>query len=115
MKKILVVLLLVVFGYAEKNIIDTDKLKKVKDVRSVMKIYSQTLSWKHPNKWKGAYRNEANNAFIMEFIPKEQELKTWKDMLTIQGLKGLAKRDNLTPKDIKLSLVNNIKNISSSQ
>lgn len=115
MRKILVVLLLAIFSYSQENIIDPSELEKVKYVNSVMKVYSQTLSWKHPNKWKGAYRNESKNAFIMEFIPKEQELETWSDMLTIQSFKNLAQREDLTANHIKLSLVNNMKNISSSQ
>lgn len=112
MKKILVILLLVVFGYSDVNITNHSELKTLKYVNSVMKVYSQTLSWKHP-KWKAVYKNQSDNAFIIEFIPKEQELKTWEDMLTIQGLKGLAKREELTPKHVEFSLVNKIKSISS--
>lgn len=108
-KKILIALVLVVYSYANDN----PELKDLKYTNSAMKVYSQTLSWKHPN-WKNVFKNQSNNAFIVEFIPKDQQLKTWKDMFTIQGLQSLAQDKELTPKHIEFSLINKIKKISPS-
>ncbi|XPV83524.1 MAG: hypothetical protein ACNI22_06650 [Halarcobacter sp.] len=112
-KKILVILVLVICTYANDSIMDHSEIKNLKYVKSVMKVYSQTLSWKQPT-WRNVFKNQSSNAFIMEFIPKDQELKTYRDMFTIQGLQGLAQDKELGPKHIEFSLTNKINKISPS-
>ena len=114
MRKLLLLIVFLLYGYSDVDIMNHPELKNLDYVDSVMKVYSQTIVWQHP-KWKGVHRQQSKDAFIMEFIPNNQELKTWSDMLTIQGFKGLAEKKDITPQDIELLLANNIKNISSSE
>ncbi len=61
-------------------------------VKSVTRIYSQTLVYSHPKSWplNPIYRKQTKNHFIVEYIPKNQTLKNWKDMFTIQGFENLV-------------------------
>lgn len=75
-------------------------------VNSVIRVYSQTISYSFPKEWgvNPAYKNQKDNHFIIEFLPKGQALADWKDMFTIQGFQNLARNKDLTPERMILAL-----------
>lgn len=70
----------------------------VKSITAVIQIYSQVLVFKLPKTWKPAYKAENANTFLAEFIPKNEDINSWKTILSIQGFKNLA--DKLTPAEL---------------
>ena len=75
-------------------------------VNSVIRVYSQTIGYPFPKEWgvNPAYKNQKDNHFIIEFLPKGQALADWKDMFTIQGFQNLARNKDLTPERMILAL-----------
>ena len=75
-------------------------------VDSVMRVFHQTISFRYPKEWgfHPVYRNQKDFHFIVEFIPKEQTLSSWKDMLTIQGFRDFSKRKDISPEKMVLAL-----------
>lgn len=75
-------------------------------INSVMLVFNQTINFPYPKEWgfNPVHKNQKDNHFIAEFIPKEQTLNDWKDMFTIQGFKHLANRKDLTPEKMLLTL-----------
>lgn len=68
-------------------------------VNSVIRVYSQTIGYPFPKEWgvNPAYKNQKDNHFIIEFLPKGQVLADWKDMFTIQGFQDFARNKDLNP------------------
>lgn len=60
-------------------------------------IFSQIVVFQHPKNWKLAHRDESATTFMMEFIPNDQEIGNWSEMITVQGFKNLAKAPNASP------------------
>ena len=52
-------------------------------------IFSQVVLFKLPAGWKPAHRNATPTSYIMEFLPKEQTLQAWREMITVQGFRDL--------------------------
>src|SRR5262249_26788721 len=49
--------------------------------------------------------------YIIEYVPEGQTHETWTDMITVQGLKDLARRPNLDPEDVLGLLAGRIKKV----
>lgn len=62
-----------------------------KVVSGILPIFSERIAMGLPVGWKIAYEKPAPTHYIIEFIPKEQTLAAWQEMLTVQGHKGVAK------------------------
>lgn len=64
-----------------------------------LSVYHQVIYFRYPKGWgvNPVFKNQQGDYFIIEYIPKTQELDTWKDMLTIQGFNGIAKYENSSP------------------
>ena len=82
-------------------------------VKAVMRVFNQTVVYKHPTSWplNPVYRKQTRNHFITEYIPKNQTLKNWKDMFTIQGYKNYASKGMTSIKMLNL-LKQNMQSIS---
>ncbi len=65
---------------------------------SAIKLYSQTLVFFQPIDWpiNPIYRSQKGSHFIAEFVPENQTVKNWTDMLTVQAFEGLIKKQNFT-------------------
>jgi hypothetical protein len=83
-------------------------------VDSGMHIFHQDIMFRYPKEWgfNPVYRNQKGNRFITEFIPKEQTLNSWKDMLTIQGFNDLSKDKDISPESMSLMLRQKFNSIS---
>jgi hypothetical protein len=47
--------------------------------------------------WQLAHEYKADNHYILEFVPKEQRIDAWSEMITVQAFFGLS-LDRITPK-----------------
>jgi len=71
-------------------------------------IFSQVVLFKLPAGWKPAHRNATPTSYIMEFLPKEQTLQAWREMITVQGFRDLARNPSATPKNFLAGLSSRI-------
>jgi hypothetical protein len=84
------------------------------EIDSVIRVFTQTIKFPYPKEWglnPPVFKNEKDNHFIIEFIPKEQKLNNWKDMLTIQGFKHLA-NNNVLPEKMLRTLMQQFNTIA---
>lgn len=63
----------------------------------VTPIYSQILALSSPKGFIPAFENTSGDRYILEFVPEGETVKKWSQMITISGMKGLAKIPNVTP------------------
>ena len=81
------------------------KNKNTKAITHTMEIYSQFLSLQISLNWKLVYKNHGNKEFLIQFIPKDEKLSDWTELLSISASKGVSKTI-----DIKKMSKNNILN-----
>lgn len=105
MKKILIVLMLFCLtSYVEAN--NVQKVNKlpdnIKSFKALIPIYSQKIGFQLPSSWKPVFQKKRENFFIMEFMPKDEKINSWKNMFTIQAFQNLASK--ATPKQFLLNM-----------
>ncbi len=66
-------------------------------VRTITPIFSQLLSLALPTGFMPAFEDAKGNQYIHESVLQGESLKSWSQMLTITGAKGLAANPNITP------------------
>lgn len=73
---------------------DWDKQNSIpngaKNVKMLIPIYSQKVKFNLPNQWKPVFEKAYPTSYIFEMIPQNETLDKWTEMLTVQGLKGMA-------------------------
>ena len=79
----------------------------IKSTKIVIPIYTQKVAFQMPTTWKPAFKDQKPNMFMMEFTPKDENLNSWKNMLTVQGYKNLA--DRFTPQKFLIELSSKFK------
>jgi hypothetical protein len=67
-------------------------------------IFSQVVLFQLPAGWKPVHKDATQTSYIMEFLPKEQTLQAWREMITVLGFRDLAKNANATPKNFLAGL-----------
>lgn len=70
------------------------------DVKSVLTstpVYNQVVVFGLPKGWKVASKNATPAGYSMEFIPADQDVQRWSDMITLQGFPNLAQNPRATP------------------
>ncbi len=96
MKKVLtciVLLLLVNQSFAADDVEKVSGIpQNVKSAKAIIPIYSQKLAFKLPTTWKVGFQDQKPNMFMMEFIPKNEDINAWQNLLTIQGFQNLSNR-----------------------
>jgi hypothetical protein len=92
-------LLLLTFLFISQQCLADAEFKKVpsipadvKSAKAVIPIYSQKLAFRLPTSWKNALQDQKPNMFILEFTPQNENIDSWKNLLTIQGFENLAGR-----------------------
>lgn len=80
----------------------------VKSISGILPIFSERIVMGLPAGWKIAYEKPSSTHYIIEFIPKEQTLTAWQEMLTVQGHKGVAKMPGDHTRGILFFLSNQI-------
>jgi len=64
----------------------------IKSEKVIIPIYSQKLAFRLPTDWKPAFKDQNANMFMIEFTPKNESIKSWSNLLSLQGFKNLAAR-----------------------
>lgn len=64
----------------------------VKSVKFVIPIYSQRVAFRLPTDWKPAFQDQNANMFMIEFTPKNENIKSWSNIVSVQGFKNLASK-----------------------
>lgn len=84
------------------------------EIASVIRIFSQAVSYPFPKDWgvNPVFKKQKDNHFIIEFIPKGQTLKDWKDMFTLQGFQSLAGNNKVSPEKMVLLLRERLEKIA---
>lgn len=59
---------------------------------SIITIYSQKITFKMPRSWKVGFEDKKANSYLIEFIPKKEKIKSWHNILSIQGFKNLSSK-----------------------
>ncbi len=92
-------LFLFLFLFISQQCLASPEFKKIssipgniKSAKVITPIYSQKLAFRLPASWKKASQNQQPNLFMMEFTPQNENIGSWKNLLTIQGFENLAGR-----------------------
>jgi hypothetical protein len=64
----------------------------IKSVDAVIPIFSQKLGFRLPTSWKIASQKRKPGVFSVEFSPNNEDIKSWKNLLTIQGFENLSSK-----------------------
>ena len=95
MKKLIIAILLclTITDAWASNFEKIDKIPdNMKSVMVVIPIYSQKIAFRLPTSWKPAFQDKKPNFYIIEFTPKNENINSWQEMLTVQGFQNLAGR-----------------------
>ena len=60
-------------------------------------IFNQLVIFDIPSGWKTAQKSANQTQHIIEFIPQDQTITAWKDMITMQAFRGTALNPKATP------------------
>lgn len=65
----------------------------------VVPIFSQSVMFHAPEGYVPVHENKdaARGHHLVEYIPKDQTLQNWRDMVTVQGYRGAAAKAGVTP------------------
>ena len=66
-------------------------------VTNAVPIFSQIVVFRLPAGWKPGHENASPSSYILEFIPQDQTVQVWKEMITVQGFRNLAQNPKATP------------------
>lgn len=72
-------------------------------------IFSQVVVFSVPNGWKAAHESKGADHYLLEHIPSDQTVQSWRDMITVQGFQGLAAKPNANPRSLLNLLAGHIK------
>ena len=96
---------------AESQYKEVNKISAViKSAKIIIPIYSQKLAFQLPTTWKAEHKDQKPSMFMMELLPKDENINSWQNLLTIQGFKNLASR-GITPERFISDMHNRFKNI----
>ena len=88
-------------------------IKKPWSAKAIIPIYSQKVAFSLPITWKAAFQDNKPSTYMMEFTPKDERLESWNNLITVQGLKNLAKK--ISPKKFMDKLSYGFKKICGDQ
>lgn len=85
-------------------------------ITSTINVFHQGILFRYPKEWgvNPVHKNQKGGHFIIEFIPKEQALNTWKDMFTIQGFNGLATAKDISAEKMAMGLKQHMSSLAPS-
>ena len=78
-------------------------------ITAVIPVFSQKVSISLPTNWKAVYEDQQQGSYIIEFIPKEENIDNWKNLFTVQGFENIA--DKTTPIDFLNSIAFRLKQV----
>jgi hypothetical protein len=57
---------------------------------AIIPIFSQRIGFELPSNWHAVFEDGNAASYMIEFTPRDQSIKNWREMITVQGLKGFA-------------------------
>lgn len=75
-----------------------DASRKAKQVITVTPIYSQVLIHRIPPGWIPAFEESNALGYSKGYVPAGQTKEDWKEMISVQGYKGVANNPNVAPR-----------------
>jgi hypothetical protein len=93
MKKILALLLSIFLASCttKNDLKQVDKIPdNIKTLRAVIPIFSQRISIQLPTTWKPAHEDQNSSSYLIEFIPKNESIEAWQNLVSVQGFKNLS-------------------------
>lgn len=73
---------------------------EVSRVSGSMPIFSQRFMHGLPAGWKPAFEQTAGGRYIIEYLPAGQTVHDWREMITVQGFRNMAKVPGASPRRI---------------
>lgn len=64
--------------------------ENITSARAVIPIYSQKMVFQLPTTWKLAFQDNTPTSYTIEFIPQNESIERWNNLLSIQGFKELS-------------------------
>lgn len=68
-------------------------------------IFAQKLRFKLPIDWQHAHTSQNEAAYLIEFIPQNEDLKSWTNLFSIQGIRDFDPL--ITPEQVAQSVATN--------
>lgn len=81
----------------------------VRSVKTITPIFSQLLMIPLPSGFSPTFENTQGNHYIREAVLAGENINNWTQMITLTGIKDLAKRPNMTAQLFANSLAGNFK------
>ena len=60
------------------------------DITGATRVYSNILAFPMPQGFAPAYEDEQNGDYILEFVPQDQDIDAWEELVTLTGAEGVA-------------------------
>ena len=67
------------------------------EVRAIMPVFSQLVSFAYPKGFAVAFEDAKNGSYIQESVPKGESVEQWTQMITVTGARDLALQADMTP------------------
>ena len=63
----------------------------------VTQVLGHTLLFTLPGGWKPAFKREQADRILMEFLPQDQTLQGWRELVTVQAYRSIVQGPQVTP------------------
>lgn len=78
------------YGFVMVGLLATATLAEAQEVTATTQVYDRITAFALPEGFQGAYENERDGSYLLEFVPEGQSVEDWTQMITLSGAKGLA-------------------------
>lgn len=86
----------------------SEVVKEQQEIPSVVNVFSQVVSYNIPRNFFGQNMSLPNSSkqanqdnFLLEIVPHDQTVDSWKEMITVTGARDIAINTNITPVGMK--------------
>ena len=111
--KYLIVVVLALFWPSLGHAVDEEAFKKADEFRSqgyslmsITRVYGQVVAFNLPQGFRPAFEKDKGDFYIQEFVPKDETVDGWTQMITMAGSKGLSSKTDLTPEKFAIFVAN---------
>ena len=77
-------------AHAEDLALPSNSSDNIESIKAIIPIYSQRIAFNLPTDWKVAFQDQNEQMFMIEFIPKNENIENWTNMVSVQGFKNFA-------------------------
>ena len=77
-------------GFVVACLLATATLVQAQEVTATAQVHDRITAFALPEGFLGAYENEADGSYLLEFVPEGQSVEDWTQMITLSGAEGLA-------------------------